>query len=1152
MFYKRLNGKSWIVRLSFLTGSLWCLFLPAVAAQHTVDLSGNWSFQLDDAQVGVRERWFEKDLKDDILLPGSTDERGFGVKAAQPERMRLTREHRYLGPAWYQKTIEIPASWQHRHVQLFLERAMWETKAWLDDHYIGMADSLCVPHRLDLSDYITPGRHRLTLRIDNRLKVNVGHDNVGGWFRMWAMCLTDESQTTWNGAIGRLEINVSDSVWIERIETYPNLDKKETRVVAFVRSRVGAVTGELTASAVCDGHTMGPVTANFRTKASEDRSGRDGFSPLLSDLAGAFYARRAVTRVEIILPFGKEAKLWDEFSPSIYKVKVSLSAQAQEKTYCDEYRDTLGLRKFEAEGKRFKLNGRTVFLRGNQDNCIHPKTGYPPMDKPAWLAFLQKHKDYGLNNMRFHSWCPPKAAFQAADELGMFVHVECPLWDGHGGIGYPPARAAFIRYEAERILDEYGNHPSFCFWSAGNELGNAREHYLQYLVEVLRHRDKRHLYTCTSHPAGTERNDDFFVAAHGRSQARGLYHMGGRNHGDYRQAIEGFKSPFVSHEIGQWTSFPDFYSWFNEAKYTGPLKARYIGILKEQFEKFHPPKRGPAFAKASGALQLLLYKAEIEAMLRTPTMAGFHLNGLVDYPGEGIALIGMLDAMTDSKDIAAPEEFRRFCSETVPLARLPKQNWQAGEVFEVIAEVRHHGSVDLLGRQWRWRIAGQTGQSLQEGTLGKHDVPTGELTSLGKIKAQLPQIRKAKELTLHLWMDTSDVKNAWHFWVYPAIDSLKPPAGVLVVDAWSRQVKETLKSGGRVLLTPVKKVVKKTVDIHFWTVFWGRGLFPHMPRPMGIFCDPAHPALAQFPTREHSDWQWYDLMTGAYALSLNNLPFEYEPVVHLIDDFNLSHRLAVVMEAKVGKGRLVVSTLNLGQEGRRTLSQRQMLKSLLARAAASDFESLQRLSLEQLDGLFRSMMTEWQEAHTGRKPALGDPLFVEDFKALEGGSTGTQLQSGLPLKHLASLRGWKAQGFNAIHAVQRTDKTWAFQVLASDGGHNTLTLITGIAANEKGQVYKVSFEAGPTVYEDPTQATRADDRFTIELMRGDGSVLEKHVVTPGDWTGKEAFTKHTFNYQGDGSGVLRFRISPVPTGDTRFIGALSHLQIFLSGRPGDN
>ena len=175
----------------------------------TLDLSGQWDFQLDGRHVGELERWFEKDLTDDIRLPGSTDEAGFGVKST-PDPVRLTREHRYVGPAWYQKTIKIPKSWKGKHVELFLERSMWETKVWLDDHYIGMADSLCVPNRFDLSDYITPGRHRLTLRIDNRLKINVGHEPAnpqkGGWSRMWAMSLTEESQGNWNGAIGRLEL----------------------------------------------------------------------------------------------------------------------------------------------------------------------------------------------------------------------------------------------------------------------------------------------------------------------------------------------------------------------------------------------------------------------------------------------------------------------------------------------------------------------------------------------------------------------------------------------------------------------------------------------------------------------------------------------------------------------------------------------------------------------------------------------------------------------------------------------------------------------------------------------------------------------------------------------------------------------------------
>jgi hypothetical protein len=942
--------------LAFLLGGA----LHHALAQQTMDLSGTWTFQLDYEKTGERERWFEKDLEESINLPGSTDEQGFGVKATELQKTRLTREYRYVGPAWYQKTIPIPESWQGKHVELFLERAMWETKVWLDDHFIGYGESLCVPHRFDLSGYITSGRHRLTIRIDNRLKVNVGHNmnlQGKGWARMWAMSLTEESQTNWNGVIGQLSIQVSDPVRIERIEAYPDPGKRETRIVAYVRSSVGAVSGEVTVTASCGDHNMGPVTADFTTKGDNEISAEDPLSSILGDLSGSFYESRATCKIEMILPFGEGAKLWDEFSPDIYKLKAVLTAEGEKKeTYSNEYTEPFGLREFVVDGNRFKLNGRTVFLRGNQDNCIHPKTAYPPMDKKSWLDFLQKHKDYGLNCMRFHSWCPPEAAFEAADELGMFVHVEGPVWDGHGNIGYPADRAAFVRFELDRILREYGNHPSFCMMAIGNEFGNHREKYLQYIVEVLKYQDPRHLYTASCHPLDTSRNDDFHVAANGlRGMARRQPTVKEFPELDYEHAIRGIQRPFISHEIGQNTSFPDFYSWFNEERYTGPLKAGYIGLFREKFEQFHPKERGPEFARASGAVQLLQYKIEIEAMLRTPSMSGFHLNGLMDYPGEGVALIGMIDAMGDSKGIATPKEFRMFCSETVPLARLPSMTFRAGDEFTVPVEVRHHGAKDLHESSWQWRITDQDGKEIDKGTLGKQDVPTGELKALGTIRRQLPRMQQPEELTLQVWMENSQVRNKWQFWVYPDGGSPEPPSDVLIAGEWTPEVKKRLKSGGKVLLTLAKEDVQNPVDVRFGTVFWGRGLFPDLMRSMGIYCDPAHPALSLFPTREYSGWQWYDLLTDACALTLNDLPFEYEPVVYMIDDFNESHRLGMIMEARVGDGRLLISSLNLGKDGDRSLAQEQMLKSLLDYAGADDFNPKQSLTMKQVDGMLRSL-----------------------------------------------------------------------------------------------------------------------------------------------------------------------------------------------------
>lgn len=945
--------KRWIPVLSALLVSI--SISPASA--QVMNLDGEWSFQLDTGKSGLRERWFEKDLKDRIPLPGSTDEAGFGVKSA-PDPVRLTREHRHVGPAWYQKTVEIPESWQGKRSVLFLERAMWETRLWLDGDFIGMQDSLCAPHRFDLTEYLTPGKHRLTLRIDNRLKVNVGHE--GGWSRMWAMSLTEESQGNWNGVIGRIELQATEPVWIERVEAHPDLDHKQTLVSAWVRSHVGAVSGTIEVSASCGDHSMPAVSTGFRTKDDSERSAGDPLSPLLGELSGPYYERRALTRVDLRLPFGEGAKLWDEFSPNVYELNVSLTGTgAKGESYKDKHHETFGLRKFVADGKQLKLNGRTVFLRGNQDNCIHPKTAYPPMTKAEWLAFLQKHKDYGLNCMRFHSWCPPKAAFEAADELGMLVHVETPLWDGNGGVGRLPERATFIRDESERILDTYGNHPSFLMMSTGNELGPGQELFIQHLVEEWRARDKRRLYTATSHPFQPSRNDDFYIGVDAvGGLARGIDHTSpGSLTIDFERPVGPVERPFIAHEIGQYTSFPDLYSWFDEKKYTGPLRAHYIDMIRKRFESLHPAAHGPEFAKASGALQVLLYKTELEAMLRTPSMDGFHLNGLMDYPGEGIALIGMLDAMGDSKGLITPEHFRRFCSETVALAAIKDDEITGGGSFEADAMVRHHGPADLEGSRWTWSIADRSSKVVLEGDLGTHKVVTGGLTALGKIEAKLPDVAEAKEMIFSVRMAGTAVINEWSFWVFPTQSDVAVPDGVTFTDKWTHEVRGNLENGRSVLLTVDSGSLANPVPGTFYTVFWGRGLFPHLPRPMGIHCEPEHGALVGFPTRNHSQFQWHSLLSGSTAMTLNDLPFGFEPVVSVIDDFNECHRLAVVMEAKVGKGRLLVSSLNLGKEGQRTPAQTQMLKSLLARAGDRSAIPAASLNAEQIDTLFRPIRT---------------------------------------------------------------------------------------------------------------------------------------------------------------------------------------------------
>ncbi|MEI6647476.1 MAG: cellulase family glycosylhydrolase [bacterium] len=338
-------------------------------APRPVSLAGQWQFRLDSKAEGVASEWFKTSLPESIELPGSTEQRGFGVKATQPTIGKLTRVISYEGPAWYQREITVPAAWKGKRVELFFERCHWETTTWVDGQKIGMQNSLCVPHIHDLG-MLSPGKHRLTICVDNTYKINIGR---------WVHALTEDTQGNWNGIIGRIELRATDPVWIRSVQVYQ--DK--------LLVKVGNCTGK-SVEAIIQGSTF--------TIA-------DGCA-------------------EVTVPFADEQALWDEFSPKMREINVKLEAG----NYSDTKIVPYGLRQLGIKDKQFVLNGRPVMMRGAVDECVYPLTGYPPMDKVAWRRVLNICKSYGFNFMRFHSWCPPEAAFEAADELGFFFQAELPLW----------------------------------------------------------------------------------------------------------------------------------------------------------------------------------------------------------------------------------------------------------------------------------------------------------------------------------------------------------------------------------------------------------------------------------------------------------------------------------------------------------------------------------------------------------------------------------------------------------------------------------------------------------------------------------------------------------------------------------------------------
>ena len=895
----------------------------------TLSLTGTWEFRLDATNQGIANKWFLAEMPDQIKLPGSTDEQGFGNKTLKAELGRLTREYSYVGSAWYRREVTIPEQWKNKRITLLLERCHWESQVWVDGDPAGMRNSLSVPHVYDLTQWLKPGRHTLTLCIDNRLKINVCHTfgNMN-----WAHSVTDETQTNWNGVIGRLALEAHDFVGLDSIQVYPDLKQ-----------------GKLLIKTVAYNQTSEKIEGCL-SLVTEPDCGSLGDHPVTLEPG------QNKIEVSVLL---KDVRLWDEFAPNIYHLKTRLKTVRGDLSFNDQQETTFGLREVGQAEQHLTINGRKVFLRGNLECCIFPLTGYPQMEVDGWKRVIGVAKTYGMNHLRFHSWCPPEAAFLAADESGFYFQVEAPVWDGHGVLGRDATRAAWVLEEVGRILDTYGNHPSFCLMSMGNEWGDGKDYYLRYLVEFSRLKDHRHYYTATAHPALRERNDDYFDAAGtdlGPLRGLGSYENNRPStQNDFRTSLNGQDRPFIVHEVGQPCQYPDF---DQIAKYTGPLKPHNLEVFRQSLDDHHMLDQNKDFVRSTGSLAATIYKENIEAILRTPGLSGFQLLGLQDFPGQGTALIGILDAFWDSKGILTPEQWREFCSPTVPLVRMKNFVWTNNEPFTAQAEVAHYGPADLNQVQPRWVIADTQGRTVAEGTLGKIDIKTGGTTPLGQIGFDWTTIKTPAQLRLKLWLEGTSIANHWNLWVYPADTAEVPANDVQVAEEWNDAVKATLSQGSKVLLLSRQGDLQNAEAAQWNTLLWCYQLFTTQKKTMGILCDPRHPALAGFPTESFGDWQWFDLLEHADAIKLDDMPANYHPIVQFIHDFNFNNKLGAIFELKVGPGRLLVCSIDLTTDLAKRAEARQLRRSLLEYMQGDQFHPAGELDSAKLDGILKKRIKQ--------------------------------------------------------------------------------------------------------------------------------------------------------------------------------------------------
>ena len=875
-----------------------------------VDLSGKWKLCLDEEC-----NKFCPECNDSIDLPNTTSNAGKGKINNKREIGFLTDVYKFEGWAWYEREVDF-SQVKCENMKLCLERTR-VTVLYIDEKEIGTISGLCTPHIYDLSDYIGTGVHKVTIKVSNvDYKIGGGH------------MTSPDTQTNWNGITGKIGLMCYGKSYVENVRITSDIHSKTFHITADI-------VGDKNGTAVISAESFNSAVIHKPKSQSFDFS--DG-------------------KLDAVYEMGDDCLLWSEFEPNLYRLKIDLNGDISE--------HIAGMREFKTDGVKFTINGRKTFLRGKHDGMIFPKTGYAPCDVDGWLDVMKTAKSFGMNHYRFHTCCPPEAAFEAADILGIYLEPELPFW---GTVTSPDeedhnAEAQdFLIAEGFGMLRCFGNHPSFCMMSMGNELWGSKER-INEIMGGFKSFDDRHLYTQGSNnfqftPCVLE-NDDFFVGVRLSKERliRGSYGMcdaplghvqtdkpstrksydeviktseeekGSSDSSEktiqiqYGTTMKTVKAdgesenfvpsvPIVTHEIGQYETYPDFREI---EKYTGPLKPRNFEVFRERLEEKGLLSLAQDYFECTGKLAAACYKEEMEAVFRSKLLGGFQILDIQDFTGQGTALIGMLNAFMENKGIISDEEWREFCADAVVLALFDSYTCIENTMFNAHIQLAWYRAENYKG-EMLWNLCDSDGNEISGGSVPVET--SGEnYIDIGDISVQLPHTDNVKDMTLNISLKDTDVKNHYVLSLIPDVKKAEL-SGTYIFESVNVEARKLLDEGKTILVLPDLSELKNSIEGFYCQDFWCYPMFAGISRQMkkpepvgtmGLLINNEHPSLAGFASKKYSTPQWWDIVMNSRSEIIDDCPQGKNVIVRTIDNFDRNHNLALLYEYQSGKGKVVV------------------------------------------------------------------------------------------------------------------------------------------------------------------------------------------------------------------------------------------------------
>lgn len=905
------------------------------------DLSGKWSFSLDSKKEGIEEKYFLKSFGDEIILPNTVSAAKKGKHNDDMNTGYLSDPYYYEGYVWFTREIALDDYSEDNVYTLKMERTR-VSHVWIDGEYAGSMNSLCTAHVYDITALAKP-KFRLTVMTDN-----TDYPTRGGHMT------SPDTQTNWNGILGEISLTSEKRGVLRNITVAENYDENSVIITAMASSDISA---EISSDGAFDS-----VTVTFK-------EGMNSISIKCRD----------------------DIEKWSEFTPKFYNVTITVENG-------NTYKITFGMKKLETfrrenDSYGFKINGKEIIFRGKHDGMIFPMTGYAPTDVDGWLKVMKTARAYGINHYRFHTCCPPDAAFTAADMLGIYMEPELPFWGtihGKDDKDFNGPEQEYLISEGFGIIREFGHHPSFVMMSLGNELWGSADR-LSEIIGGFKEVNDRILYTGGSNnfqffPTEVP-NEDFFVGVRFDKEflIRGSYAMcdaplgfvqtdkpntvhnydvffnsgsaageadeNGEIEIQYGTGVKKVKTygggryipqkPVVSHEVGQYYTYPDY----DEIdKYTGVLKARNLEVFRDRLNAAGMGEYAKDNFINSGRLAAQCYKLEIEAARRSRCLSGYQLLDIQDFTGQGTAMVGILNSFMEPKGIISREEWNYFNGETVIMAAMPSFVLYDGDKFSAEIIISHFGNCDISGMTAEIEFLGKKYE------LSCEVVRENGVYTIGTITADISaETQQKAKLSLKL----GDVRNEYDMYLFPKqyvnIGDLSTDSLFVTADKFAALEKLSEKKNVMLVTENVKGI-----DSVYCTDFWNFGMFrsisESMGRPiptgtLGISADNTHGALNGFISDTYTTPQWYDIITSGRCMVLDGT--DIDPIVRTIDNVERNHKLALLFEARCGGGNIIVCAADPDKTGT-SPELSAYIKSIADYASSEDFHPEKEITPEKL------------------------------------------------------------------------------------------------------------------------------------------------------------------------------------------------------------